>query len=97
MTRQFACAAADLKDTAAFRRKESFDEVISVTRLEVHSGVLQLVACASRLKIYLSLSKVHFSRNCTRHPNSLSPAALGSSVRIARWRYRKNLRVRTSR
>ena len=37
---QLAGATADLKDMPGCRGKEAFNEMISVTRLELHSGVL---------------------------------------------------------
>jgi ADP-L-glycero-D-manno-heptose 6-epimerase len=68
LRRQLARSTTDLKDTWAFSGKESFDEIVSVARFETHIACPQLAACASLLKIYLSLAnpsflKLHSSSN----------------------------------
>jgi len=39
-SRELACPTADLKDLSAFGGKESFDEIVCITRLEPHFCVI---------------------------------------------------------
>jgi hypothetical protein len=49
---QLACSTADLKDTSAFARKESFNKIVGITCFEPH-----VVSSDSALDVILSAAK----------------------------------------